>query len=258
MQNFGIINETFKKIFSDAVSNKNSKGKKVFRAYFKALKESAVLRSQYRIYDKIENMVEVDKIKSSNYVKESISILKELGKDNIIAENNRLVKFLTKYGYEIIKEDYDNKELHKNLGRLVSNNKNSRNIDKLLESTYFISDYINNNKVIVKDESGEVFNSHVVYEAAAEKFNEKFSDISESNMGIVKCIISKDIRKQKSLYTEMIKECVDLVNTQLEECNIDEKDALLQVKDKLLRYSYTEDNFVSEISRIADLKTSLI
>ena len=258
MQNFGIINETFKNIFADAVRDKDLKGKRVFKAYFKALKESNVLRSQYHIYDKLEKMVEVDKLKSNNYVKESISILKKLGKDNIVSENNKLVKFLTKYGYEIIKEDYDKKELHKNINSLAIKDKTSGNIDKLLESTYFISDYINNNKVVIKEEPSEIFKTDMVLEAAQEKFNDKFASINEGEFDIVKLIIGKDVKGQEKVYTDMVKECIDLVNLQLVECNIDEKDALLQVKDKLLRYSYTEDNFISEITKIIDLKSDLI
>jgi len=258
MQNFGIINETFKNIFADSVRDKDNKGKKVFKAYFKTLKESNVLRAQYHIYNKLESMVEVDSFKSNNYVKEAIDVLKGLGKDNIISENNKLVNYLTKHGYEVIKEDYDKKELHKNINTLATKDKTSSNIDKLLESTYFISDYINNNKVVVKAETPEIFKSDMVLEAAQDKFNDKFSEINEGEFNIVKLIIAKDVEGQQKVYTETIGECIDLVNEQLSECTIDEKDTLLQVKDRLLRYNYSEDNFVSEITKIIALKGDLL
>jgi len=257
MQNFGTINETFKNIFADSVRDKDNKGKKIFRAYFNTLKGSNVLRAQFHIYSKLENMIEVDTFKSNNYVKEAIDILKELGKENIISENNKLVNFLTKHGYEVIKEDYDNRNLHKNINTLATKDKTSSNIDRLLESSYFISDYINNNKVIVKAETPEIFKSDMVMEAAQDKFNEKFSDINEGEFNIVKLIIAKDVEGQQKVYTETIDECIGLVNEQLKECTIDEKDTLLQVKDRLLRYNYSEDNFTSEITKIIALKGNL-
>ena len=51
---------------------------------------------------------------------------------------------------------------------------------------------------------------------------------------------------------------MDLIDVQLNECTIDEKNTLLQVKDKLLRYQYNSDNFTSEMSKINYLKTTLI
>ena len=65
-------------------------------------------------------------------------------------------------------------------------------------------------------------------------------------------------QNRKDLYFQTIRECIDLVNQQLSECSIDEKDKLLQVKDKLLRFKYNENEFISEMSKIVSLKGNLV
>ena len=49
----------------------------------------------------------------------------------------------------------------------------------------------------------------------------------------------------------------DLIDNQLKECTIEQKDTLLQVKDKLLRSKFNSDTFASEMSKINYLRTTL-
>ena len=96
----------------------------------------------------------------------------------------------------------------------------------------------------------------------ASKFQTKIKKHYEANGWIVintiKLSVNGSDSDKKELYNETIIECVDLIDVQLNECTIDEKNTLLQVKDKLLRYQYNSDNFTSEMSKINYLKTTLI
>ena len=260
MQNFGIINETFKNILVDSIISKNGKGKQIFKKYVKALKESSALTTQYQVYNNLETKVEANKDKSLMYVTESISLLKELGKDTIIAENTKLVNFLIKNGYKVSTDDYNLKELHENIDKLVMNEKTSKNLDTLLESKYFINDFINTNVEILKEEKEDYFHTKTVGKMMVEKFNNRYDDdsLTESEMKVIKSVIRGNESERKELYGNMIRECVELVDEQLKECTIEEKDKLLQVKDKLLRFKYNEADFISEMSKIVSLKSNLI
>jgi hypothetical protein len=259
MQNFGIINETFKNILADSIVSKDEKGKRVFRKYIKALKENRVFRTQYNIYNKLENKVEADKFKSIEYVKESIKVLEKLGKKAILNENSKLINYLTKFGYEISKDDYPHKQLHESIHSLVVKERNTKNLDMITESTYYISDYIANNKEKVVITESKFYHTSTLGKELIKKFNETYNGtLNESEKRVFKAVTTGGEEDRKELYTTMIRECIELVNEQLKECNIDEKDKLLQVKDKLLRFNSNKETFISEISKIVNLKGSLI
>ena len=92
-----------------------------------------------------------------------------------------------------------------------------------------------------------------------EKFNEKYVDLlSESEKDIFKLVTNSDSNGKMEFYQNNVTECVDLLNLKLnEDCTIEEKDKYLRVKDKLLRYKYNEDTFISEITKITSLKKTL-
>ncbi len=48
-----------------------------------------------------------------------------------------------------------------------------------------------------------------------------------------------------------------MVDVQLTDCTIEQKNTLLRVKDKLLRSEFSSNNFASEMSKINYLKTTL-
>lgn len=259
MQNFGIINETFKDILIESIGVKDSKSKVMFNKYVKALKSSNILRAQYHIYNKIENKIESDKIKSLDYVRESITLLKNLGVNNIIKENTKLVNFLTKNGYGVSEADYPYKKLHESIDKLITTKKSSKNLDTILESAYFISDFMSNNTLIIKEETDNTFFSNkAVGSMMVEKFNKKYEGLSETEVKVFKTIIAGTDDDKEKLHIGMVIECVELVDKQLKECSIDEKDKLLQVKDKLLRLKYIKEDFASEITKIINLKNKLI
>jgi len=259
MQNFGIINETFKNILADSIVSKDEKGKRVFRKYIKALKENRVFRTQYNIYNKLENKVETDKLKSVEYVKESIKVLEQFGSKAILSENEKLVKYLTKFGYEISKDDYPHKELHESIHSLVVKERNAKNLDTINESTFYISNYMNNNTEKAVITESKFYHTSSLGKEMVKKFNEEYGGkLNESETRVFKAVTRGTEEDRKELYTTMIRECIGLVDEQLKECNIDEKDKLLQVKDKLLRFNYNKETFISEISKIVNLKGNLI
>ena len=256
MQNFGKINETFKSIFLESRLSNDNKGTKLFKKYFKALKENKIFKTQYKIYNKLENKSEED---SGIFIDECISVLNGLGKENIIKENNKLVKFIEKNGYEINDEDYEFKDLHEHINNLLVLNKNTKNLNSIIESKVFLTKFKTEPKVISENTEIEVYTNKLLLPLIEAKFNEKFGNLlSESEKKVLKIMVGKDSEGKENLHNEYIRECIDLTNKNLKECDIDEKDALLQVKDRLLRMDYSEDNFVSEINKLLSLKNELI
>ena len=258
MQNFGQINETFKNILVDSIITKDEKGKKVFKAYIKALKENKILKTQYAVYQKLENKVSIggEEERSTIFIDECISMLQNLGRDNIVETNRKLVNFLKKNGYKVYTDEYDFKSLHEHINNVAFLERNTKNVNTIVESKIFIKNYSN---LVEKKEHKivEPYSNKMLIPLLKNKFNEKYANLSELEKKVIRLSINGTDDDKKVLYSGTIKECVDLVNEQLKECSIEQKDTLLQVKDKLLRYNFNSDNFASEMSEMNYLKTTL-
>ena len=258
MQNFGKINETFKNILVDSIITKDDNGKKTFKAYVKALKENYILRTQYDVYNKLENKVnEVNQPEhNAMFVDECISVLQNLGKDNIEKTNNDLIKFLEKKGYSVFNEEYEFKKLHEHINKVAFLERNAKNVNTVIESKLFLKEH-SKSAIAVDVREVEPYSNKMLLPLIKKKFNDKYANLTELQKRVIKLSLNGNDEDKKELYTTTIKECVDLVNTQLKECTIQQKDTLLQVKDKLLRYEFESDKFASDMSEMDYLKTTL-
>jgi|TARA_R110000796_G_scaffold742_1_gene2758 hypothetical protein len=261
MQNFGQIHETFKDILANGIADGNGEYKKLFKSYTKALKENSVLRTQFNVFDTIENKVitpnEIEK--SKLFIDECISILQELDKSKVNESNKKLVNYLTKKGFTLV-ADYENKDLHEHIHKLGFLKKTASNINSIVESKLFLNSHSKPIQEATIKKVVEPYMNKFMGPAMIEKFNSKYmSKLSETEKKAFKIICNGTEEEKESLYKGTLLECVDLINNKLnEESSIDEKDTFLRVKDKLLRYSYSSDKFISEISEISYLKETLI
>jgi hypothetical protein len=258
MQNFGQINETFKNILVDSIITKDKKGKRVFKSYVKALKENSVLRTQYNIFNKLENKINVvnETERSNMLVDECISMLENLGEAKVTKINNKLIKYLNENGYKIYDAEYDFKSLHEHITNVAFLERNTKNVNTVIESKLFLKNHSN---LVEQKEQREVepYINKMLIPLLENKFNDKFSNISELEKKIFKLTINGTDEAKEELYGETIHECIDLVDNQLKECSIEQKDTLLQVKDKLLRQKFNTETFTAEMSKINYLKTTL-
>jgi hypothetical protein len=262
MQNFGQIHETFKDILANGIVEGKEEYKKLFKSYVKVLKENDALRKQYEAFDIIENKTPVNKLdvtdvmRHASIVDECVSTLKDLDLKVVHKANKSLVSFLKKKGFALT-EDYENKELHNHIHNLAFTKRTRKSIPSLLESRRFVTEYgkeLSETKEVI-----EPYTNKYLGPAMIEKFNEKYvGKLSETERKTFKVIQSGNEKEKQELYKGTILECIDLINLKLnEECTIQEKDKYLQVKDKLLRFTYDPDKFVSEMSKIAYLKDTL-
>lgn len=260
MQNFGQIHETFKDILANGIVEGNDNYKKVFKTYAKALKENSVLNTQFQVFYKMENKVAVanDIERSKLFVDECISLLKNLDRKAVNEANKKLVNYLKKNGVKLT-ENYNNEVLHNHIHNLAFTERNAKNVESIVESKLYINLY---SKPIFENKENkkvEPYMNKFLGPAMVEKFNNKYMEkLSETERKTFKVIQEGSEVEKQTLYKGTIIECIDLINSKLnEECTIEEKDKYLQVKDKLLRFEYKPDTFISEMSKIAYLKDTL-
>ena len=98
----------------------------------------------------------------------------------------------------------------------------------------------------------------ILTKMAVSKFNSKYADISEDEKKIIKSILNGSEKNKKNIYENIKLECIDLIDNKLEEnIDLELKDKMLKVKDKLLRLSYNPDDYVDDIGKVYQLKQSV-
>ena len=91
-----------------------------------------------------------------------------------------------------------------------------------------------------------------------DKYNEKYSSLDESERRIMKALVSSTEDEKIEVYSSIIKECVELINTKLIESDLESKDKLLRVKDKLLSDNKKiDEDFIKKISKLNELRQTL-
>jgi hypothetical protein len=254
MENFGNIKDTFKNLVVESTIRQDENGKKLFSKFLKTIKENKTLKDQYLIYNNLQNTKFDDSSEAKEFVKENIELLKNLNETHLKKGNEYFMKVLK--GNKIVKE---NKEFYNNVSYLVSTEKTPSNIKKINESINYIVRLMLE-KEVEKEVVVETVNlpSSVLTSLAVNKFNSKYSDISESEKEIIKTLLNGSDENKESIFNKLKRECIDGIDSKLNEStDLELKDKLLKVKDKLLTTNFKLESFKTDITKIYDLKQSI-
>jgi hypothetical protein len=253
MKNFGNIKDTFKQLMIESIINKDDKGKKLFNKFLKTIGNNDTLKEQYLIYSNLQNTKFDDTTEAKEYIKENIDLLKSLNKKHIDSGNEYFTKLLK--GVSLVKE---NESFYNDINFLVNTNKNASNINKIQESINNIT-----NRMLEKEEETVVTESidlppSMLANILVTKFNTKYSEINETEKEIIKTVLNGNKEDKKSLFETVKRECIKNIDNKVNESSdVEIKDKLLKVKDKLLNTNFDYENFNSQISKIYNLKESI-
>ena len=254
MKNFGEIKNRFNEILTESIVKKDDAGRKTFGKYIKMLKENVILNTQHHIFDNIENKYFEDKSDAKDYIKENISLLKDFTKEQIIEANSKLAGMVS---FES-GEDYEGKELHDNITNLIFTDKKAETLDSITESINVLRNHMTTQRIDESELTEKIdLPPSVVSKMVVNRFNTKYEDISEGEKTILKSILNGSEEDKKNLYDELVRECIDTIDSKLNESDIELKGKLLSAKDKLLRMSYNEETYNTDISKIYNLKQSV-
>lgn len=253
MTNFGKIKNAFNSILVEGMIKKDDSKKLLFKNYLKTLKENEILKTQFLVFSNIENKIEPNEYRATEFVKENLALFNKFNRLDIIQANFKLCESIV-----LEETEYGNHELHDNLTKLIFEVKTPTNIDYILEAQNFVVNYIMNNKAKEVNEKIDLPMS-MVSSVFVDKYNEKYGSLSESDREILKTILDSTEEEKKIVYSKTIRECIDLIDIKLKDSDLEAKDKLLKVKDKLLndKQEITE-NFISNISKLVELRSSLI
>jgi len=255
MSNFGNIKDTFKNLVIESTIKKDIKGKKLFSKFLKTIKENETLKNQYLIYSNLQNTKFDDKTEAIDFVKENIYLLKGLNEEHINKGNEFFLKILK--GNEIVKE---NQEFYNKITYLVNTKKTPSNIKKINETINFIVNPMLEKEVTTEEVVTESVDlpPSVLTKLAVNKFNSRYSNISESEKEIIKTVLNGSNEDKEEIFNKLKRECIDAIDNKLNESSdLDLKGKLLKVKDKLLNTNFSLENFKTDIGKIYDLNESI-
>jgi hypothetical protein len=113
-------------------------------------------------------------------------------------------------------------------------------------------------EVVVEETESINLPPSVLTKMATNRFNTKYSDISESEKGILKVVLNGSEEDKENLYNELKTECIDSIDNKLNEnIDLDLKDKILKVKDRLLRMNFNKEEYIKDIDKVVELKSSI-
>lgn len=255
MRNFGNIKNTFNQILTESITKKDRFKKNVFKEYLKTIKESNVLKSQFLVLNNIENKFIEDPYLAGEYVKENVQSIRKFGQKKIVSENSKLISIIEKNNLKFFN---DTNKLYESINDLITLKKDSKNIDKIQESFDYVRSYVMKPKEREKYSSPSVsLPPSMLASVMVSKFNTKYDNLSESEKKVIKVAIDGTNEDKKSLFSEIIRETIDLVDVKLNTEDIELKEKLLKTKDKLLRTEYNSETFTKDVAKIYSLKNDL-
>ncbi len=254
MQNFGKIKNKFNELMVEGIVSNKEENKKLFKHYVKTIKENEILKTQFLVYDNIENKIEENELKANLFLQENIALLQKYSKNDIMEANFKLADPII---FETESTD-SNIVLHENITKLIFTKKTAKNIDTIVEATAYIINHMKNNKTKTVTESFDLPNS-MLSTIMVDKYNEKYASLSETEKKVLKVLIDSNDIKKEEVYTGVVRECIDMINVKLTDSDLETKDRLLRVKDKLLNDKIEiNENFNKNISKLLELKNSLV
>ena len=152
----------------------------------------------------------------------------------------------------------DKKELYESIHNLITLEKKAETINTLHESFEYVKNWLTTPKEIVETKKPKV-NANKFLNVAVEKYNEKYSTLSEEDKKVLKTIMSSNNEEKETLLKDMVKESITLINSALKEygSNLEVKSKLLEAKDVVYNIEFNENTYKEDISKIYDLKKSL-
>ena len=210
---FGTLKNKFTDIYIESHINGDTKGKELYKEFLKTLRESETLKSYFIVYKNLEDRTTSNEVEAMEYLKENLDALSKY--KSIVTESKKLVSLLESNGVDLGGEP---SELNKSLHILTTNSKDINKIDTIHEAKVSVIKHLMSEKSKVNDD-GDLVRENIdvnkFLNIATEKYNEKYSTLSEEEKNIIKIIREGNDTQKETLLRSMIKETVSLVNEKL-------------------------------------------
>jgi len=257
--NFGTVKNIFvEKLIESHISGEKT-GKNLYKKFLKTLNESETLKTAFVVYKNIESNTISDKFEANHYLKENLSLINNFtGKKSLVEETKKLIAILKENDINL---DVKSNNLHESLEILLTKTSSLKTINKLHESRINVIDWLISNKDREEksDYVRENINPKKFLDIATNKFNERYSELTEEEKNILKVLKESDDSSLKNMVLKLVKDNINIINENLDKYsnNMDVKGKLLETKDRVYRMVDSDDDLGNKILKLYDLKNSI-
>lgn len=263
--NFGAIRDSVIRHAGKEIMSENGQKTTILNSFMKSVKENPVLKLQYLVFKNIEDGKFTKERLAERYIAQNLKITEGLSWDKVLESNRALRIALLENSH--VEGNKDKDSLYENIHTIIEANvrKSFVNID-MSEAAYeavlaHLMSERKENKQVVNEEndSPKLLSWNFITKLAVNNFNERYAHLNESEMSLLKILLSTDDKKKN--YLEDLKtENTKLIDSILLEGVNDKtvESSLNMFKNKLSSISPESGNLDESIINCAELKDELI
>lgn len=256
--NIGIANLVLSNILKENYFSNNfvSESKRVATKFIDLVKNSPILQLEFKVFENLENKNIYSDVLATRYIDNNIKLFEVYTLDEIQTENKKIGNFI---GSNFINENIDNLEedktkLYNAIGILIEESlkpSDEVDVDQIHESFNIVLDHIKKDKKEKISESDEIINENIL-EIAVDKFNERYSTITESDREFIKTIIKATPEEKERLFEEYKSTNISILKED------EQNEKVQKTINKLNEMSYNEKTIDDDIIDLYELNQGLL
>ncbi len=237
--------------------NKINESQTIASDFLDVVKKSPLLQLEFNVFNNLKNKYIDNDIIATRYIDNNIKLFETYTIDEIDFERQKISKFINEN--EIPEDNYDI-ILYKSIDKLIRESLKSPNdidVDGIHESFVFVLEHLKkpqNKKIELIDNTTDNEVNDVVIEIAINKFNEKYSTLSDDEKTLLKTLFESDNNKKQQLLEDYKKETKIL----LEQINSDDlKSNVTLAIEKINNMNFDANTVDDNIISLFELKKKL-
>lgn len=253
--NIGIANLVISNKLKDSYFNNKllNESKIIASDFFNVVKKSPLLQLEFKVFNGIECTHIDNEMLAGQYINKAINLFEIYTIEEIQTERDKLKPFINENNVPVNDEKV---ELYNAINTLIVESLKTGvdvDIEKNHKSYSKVLKYIKESKTVQHNNSEIKPINEEIIKIAVKKFNEKYSDLNEVDMGLLKKLISLDDNGKKELFETYKNETLALLE------NVEgEKETIRKAMDKIKEMAYNRKNGNDDIIGLHELKVELL
>lgn len=246
-RNFGIAYKVFESNTKNLLKNKEGQAR--LKKIMKLIKENAVLKSEFDIYNAFTNPTNV--ANAQEYVNEAVTLIKQIPVKELRENNEKLVSLFKECGLnENVEVTEDETELYEGIEYMILNKKSFKNINEYNTIQKKLCEHVTENNQII----AESVNLDTMYDDKVNEMVEKHSkELNEDEIKLIQDM--NNPVKAKKLFHEYKTGVVTLVKEQISQGS--DVEAWNSILEKVEKKTYEPKTALTDIAELIEIKNEI-